>query len=169
MRRNEQTRLQVGLTFPGSGPVVAPAAMPPVAGSLVRHWFDARGVLTRAQRWSRRHGLEGSNVACSLSLLVCGILFGLFVGGYVGFMHAATPPADSPYGLAQPATSDVGWTAMIKKHRSASQCPSESPAESEQETRWQRLADGAAVRRGTRNVPLDTPGFRSVKKTVVAR
>jgi hypothetical protein len=121
------------------------------------------------QSWGRRHRIEGFQVAYFCTLLACGSLFGLFVGGYVGYVDAVTPPADSHYGLAQPATSDVQWAAMMRQYRSASQCPSESAGRSGQETPWQRLTGGATVPRGVYIIPLDTPGLRSVKKAVVTR
>jgi len=102
-------------------------------------------MLTRVQSWSRRHGLEGYQVAYFFALLGCGILFGLFVGGYVGFMDATTPPADSPYGLSQPATSDGQWAAMMRRYRSASHRPPESAAESMQESSWRHLTVGATL------------------------
>lgn len=145
MRRSEQARMQIGLTIPGSGPAAGSAAAPPATVSVARRWFDARGVLTRVQNWSRRHGLEGYQVACFLALLGCGILFGLFAGGFVGFMQAATPPADSPYSLAQPATSDGQWAAMMRQYRSASHRSFESAAESVQESTWRHLTVGATL------------------------
>jgi hypothetical protein len=162
--------MHVGLTIPGSGHVARPAAEPPAALSIARRLrSDARGMLTRAQSWSRRHGLEGHQVAYFFALFGCGILFGLFVGGYAGFIGTTTPPADSPYSLAQPATSDVQWTAMMRRYRSASHRSFESGAESVQGSSWQHLTVGAAVPRGVYIIPLDTPGFRSVKKAVVTR
>ena len=181
MRRNEQTRLLVGLAIPGRGPVAGPAAMPPGAGSLARHCIDARGMLTRVQKWSRRHGLEGSNMACSLGLLVCGILFGLLVGGYVGFIEATTPAVDAPGSFTQLATSDVQWTAMVRRYRAAN-CSFDSAAENARVSSWQHLIRSAtshsgpdvpdrasSVARGGHFVRLDTPGFRAVKKAVVTR
>jgi hypothetical protein len=170
MRRNEQARMLIGLAIPGSGPAAGPAVAPPAAVFAAwRRWLDVRVMLTRVQSWSRRHGLEGYQVACSLTLLACGVVFGLMVGGYVGFIEAAPPPADSPCSLGQPATSDVGWTAMMRQHRSALLRPSESAAGSGQETPWQRLAGGAAAIRGDHSICLDTSGFRAAKKAVVTR
>jgi hypothetical protein len=172
MRRSVHVvQMHSGLaTIPGSGHVTGPRAAPRAAPSLARRRrSDARGMLTGVRSWSHRHGLDGYQVACFFTLLGCGILFGLFVGGYTGFIETTTPPADSPHGLAQPATSDVGWTAMMRRYRSASQRPSGSTARSEQETPWQRLAGGAAVPRGVRNVPLDTTEIQAVKKAVVTR
>jgi hypothetical protein len=57
-------------------------------------------MVTRVQSWSRRHGLDGYQAACFFALLGCGILFGLLVGGYAGYIDAATPPSSSHYGLA---------------------------------------------------------------------
>jgi hypothetical protein len=102
-------------------------------------------MLTRAQSWNRRHGLEGYQVAYFFALLVCGILFGLFVGGYVGFIETTTPPADSPNGLSQPATSDGQWAAMMRQYSPASHRPVESAAESVKESSWRHLPVGATL------------------------
>jgi len=112
MNRSEQARMLIGLAIPGSGPVAALRSQ----DSPERRSFALRGILTRAQSWSRRHGLEGYQVAYFLALFACGSLFGLFVGGYVGYVDAATPPADSPYSFGQLATSDVQWNAMMRQY-----------------------------------------------------
>jgi hypothetical protein len=132
---------------------------------------------------SRGHGLEGHQVAYYLALLACGILFGLFVGGYVGFIETATPAADPPDSFAQLATSDVQWAAKARQDWLASHHVSGSAAESGRQPLWRRLAHGTATSRapgdssrelspfasGAHFVRLDTPGFRAVKKAVVTR
>ncbi|MBN2564855.1 MAG: hypothetical protein JXB46_04010 [Candidatus Eisenbacteria bacterium] len=116
MKRSEHGRMTVGLAFPGNGPVVRPAVARPVPNRLAqRRWFDAEGVLSEARRWSRERGLDRDLVAYWFSLLVCCSLFGLFVGGYVGFVEAATPAVDAPGSFAQLATSDVQWVAMVRQ------------------------------------------------------
>ena len=146
MKRSEQARMLIGLTIPGTGSVAGPVTAPPAEVPVARpRWLDVRGMVTRVQSWSRRHGLEGSNVACSFGLLVCGILFGLFVGGFVGFIETTTPPADSPYGLSQPATSDGQWAAMMRRYRSASHHRFEPAAESVKESSWRHLTVGATM------------------------
>ena len=179
MRRSDQARLQIGLTFPGSGPVAGPAVAPPAAVSPARRWLDVRGMLTGVQIWNREHGLDRDHVVYWLALLACGVLFGLFVGGYVGFVQAATPPADLPYSYAQLATSDVQWIAKMRQYWSASH-PLESAGQRARETHWQRLLKSAATDSGSGGTPspkmlgghfvrLDTPGFTYVKKAAVAR
>jgi hypothetical protein len=126
-------------------------------------------MLTGVRSWSHRHGLDGYQVACFFTLLGCGFLFGLFVGGYVGFIETATPPADSHFSSVQPSTSDIGWTAMMRRYRSASQCPSESPSKNEQVAPWQHLTGGAVAAPGVCLVGPDTLGPAEVKKVVVVR
>ncbi len=175
--------MQIGLAIPGSGPVAGPAIARPAAVSFARRrWFDGRAMQASVQSWSRRHGLPWDQVACSLTLLACGILLGLFAGGYVGFIQAATPAADPPGSYAQLATSDLQWAAMARQDWLSSH-PLESVGQGTRETRWQHLIGGAANpgaagdssrvlssgAPGAHFFRLDTPGFRSVKKAVVAR
>ena len=162
-------QMHVGLTIPGRGHVAGPAAASLAAVALARRWFDAGARLTGIASRARQHCPERSQVTYFIALFTCGVLFGLFVGGFVGFMGNATPHAGSPCSLAQLATSDVQWTAMMRQYGSALQRPSESAARSGQETPWQHLTGGAAVPRGVRSIPLDTQGFRAVKKAVVTR
>ncbi len=102
------------LSIPVSGPVPEHPAAPPVAGRIGRRRsLDVKGMLTGLQNRCRRHIIERSNLECSLGLLVCGVMFGLLVGGFVGYMQAATPAADPPGSLSHLVVSDVGWTAMV--------------------------------------------------------
>ncbi len=170
MKRNEQARMLIGLTIPGRGPNPGPAAAPPATASLARRrWFDGREMLTRAQSWSHRHGLEGEQLACSLALLACGILLGLFVGGFVGFMENATPHGGERWRLTQSATSvPTGqWAEMVKRYRAAPGGHLRSLAESETVSGPQPL--GAASSKTAEQSVSAAPGFRDVKKAVVAR
>ena len=161
MRRSEQARMFIGLAIPGSGPVARPAATPPAAASRERRWFDAMGRQRRTDSLSRTDSLGDIRVAYFLVLFACGILFGLFVGGYVGYVDGSAPPADSPYGLGQLATSDVQWTAMMRQY-SVLHRPHEAAPESVQEPFWQRLTGGAAAAGDDRSIRLDASGSRSV-------
>ena len=161
MKRSEQARMLIGLTIPGGGPVARPAATPQAAVPLARRWLDAMGRQRRAESRSRTDSLEGIRVAYFLVLFACGILFGLFVGGYVGYVDGSAPPADSPYGLGQLATSDVQWTAMMRQY-SVLHRPHEAAPESVQEPFWQHLAGGAAAAGDDRSIRLDASGSRSV-------
>jgi len=150
MRRGEQARMFIGLAIPGSGPVAAPRGQ----GSSERRWFALSWMLTRMQSWSRRHGIEGFQVAYFCTLLGCGVLFGLFVGGYVGFMENATPHADPPYSFAQLAKSDVQWAARARQGWQASH-PLESVEVGQRmrETRRQRLFESTATDSGSVGTP----------------
>src|SRR5512143_1227602 len=109
MRRSEQARMLIGLSFPGSGPAVGSVAATGVSRSSRRGWLMAGRMLTRIQSWSREHVLEWDHVAYWSVLLACSALSGLVVGGYVGFMENATPHSEPPYSFTQLAASDVGW------------------------------------------------------------
>jgi hypothetical protein len=140
MRRREQTaRMPFSLTVPEDNLVAGPAAALRALGSPVLRWFDATERQRRAESRSRTDCLDGIRVAYFFTLFACASLFGLFVGGYVGYMDAATPPADSPYSVAVLATSDVQWNAMMRQY-SALHRPLDSAAERVQEPFWQRLA-----------------------------
>jgi hypothetical protein len=115
MKRGGHARILLGLTIPGNGPVAGPAAGRPAPTRLARQWSNGRGMPTSVQSWSRDHGLDWDHAAYWLALLVCCSLFGLFAGGYVGFIEAATPAVDAPGSYAQLATSDVQWVAMVRQ------------------------------------------------------
>ncbi len=102
-------------------------------------------MLTIVQRWSRRLGLEGYQVAYFLTLLACGGVFGLFVGGYVGFMENATPHLYPPYSFVQLTASDAGWAAKMRQDWLAAH-PLDSAAvwQRTRETHWRRLIESAA-------------------------
>jgi hypothetical protein len=106
-------------------------------------WLRARGRPRNGESRSRTHCLEREQVVCSLALLACGVLFGLFVGGFVGFMENATPHGGAPHGLAQLATSDVRWVAMMRQSRVASGGRLQSVEESERVSFQQPPAAGA--------------------------
>jgi hypothetical protein len=89
--------------------------------------------------------MEGYQVAYFFALLGCGILFGLFVGGYVGFIQAATPAADLPDSYARLATSDPQWAAMARQDWLASHHVAASAVEAGQQPFWRRLAQGAVA------------------------
>jgi hypothetical protein len=81
------------------------------------------------------------------ALLTCGIVFGLFVGGFVGFMEAATPAVDCP-SLAQLAASDAGWTVLMRQQSEASHRYSGLAADNTRESSWLHPARTAAVKDG---------------------
>jgi hypothetical protein len=169
MRRNGQAHALISLAIPGSSPVAGPAGAPSGIASYVgRRMRAGRGLQTGEQSWSRRLGLEREQLAFSLALLLCGVLLGLFVGGYAGFMDAATPPADSLHSLSQLATTDAQWVARMRQY-SARNYHDQSVPMSDRELSWQRMTGGdAGTSRGC-STRLDAPIFRSVKKAVVTR
>jgi hypothetical protein len=96
------------------------AALPIAAvGQLAQGWPDARARLSSIRGLSRALSLDRSRLTYLAALLTCGMVFGVFVGGFVGFMENATPHGDSPATLAQLATSDVQWVAMTRQTASA--------------------------------------------------
>jgi len=103
------------------------------------------------------HSPDWSHVSYWFGLLVCGSVFGLFLGGYVGFMENATPHADPPYSFAQLAATDVGWAAKMRQDWLASH-PLESAAVGQRlrETHWQRLLKSAAIDSGSGGRPSPT-------------
>ncbi len=147
----------IGLAIPGSGPAAGSTTARRVPGSSGQRWFAVRGTLTRVRSWSREHGLDRDHAAYWLALLVCCSLFGLVVGGYVGFMENATPHADPPYSFAQLAATDVGWAAKMRQDWLAAH-PLESAAAGQhmRETHWQRLLEGAAGDSGLDGRPSPT-------------
>jgi hypothetical protein len=110
-------------------------------------WSGDRERPAKSEDRVRTCGLDTDHVAYCLTLLACGILFGLFVGGYAGYMDAATPAADSPWSLAQVATSDVQWTAMMRQYGVTHGFT--SPAHDTRESHWQRWAGHAAMHNGS--------------------
>ncbi len=145
MKRSEQARMLIGLVIPGSGPVAASRTR----SSPERRSLALRRMPTSVRRWSHRHGLEGYQVGYFLTLLACGILFGLFVGGFVGFMENATPHVYPPYSFAQLAASDAGWTSRLRQDWLASRPPdSAAVGQRLREMHWQRLIRSAATDSG---------------------
>ena len=129
-------------------------------------------MLTRMQSWSRRHGIDGFRVAYFCTLLGCGVLLGLFVGGYKGYMDAATPAVDAPGSFTQLATSDVGWTAMVKQDWAASHRYSDSAVENARGSFWQHFTRSAATDRGVgcheRDSASGTPDMHVVRRATSA-
>ena len=109
-------------------------------------WLGARARPKNRAGRSHTHCLEREHVVCSLVLLACGVLFGLFVGGFVGFMENAMPHGGAPCGFAQEATSaPTGqWAAMVRQYRAASGRQLQSVAESEGAPLQQPPAAGAS-------------------------
>jgi hypothetical protein len=144
MTRSEQARMPVGLAFPGSGPVSRPAATPPAAFSSARRWFVAMNKKRRAGNRRLMDCLEGVRTAYFLALFACASLFGLVVGGYAGFMEAATPHGGTQASLAQLATSDGQWVAMMRQSRASPGGRLRSWAESQGVSLWRPAATGAS-------------------------
>jgi len=136
-----------GLTVSPNGTAVLPVAVPrsrrPSWG-----WFHARGGPRNGESRSRTHCLEREQVVCSLALLACGILFGLSVGGFVGFMENATPHAGSTCGVAHLTTSGIGWMAMVRQSRAIVVGDPISLAANEQASPWQQRAAGSSAAAG---------------------
>lgn len=120
-------------------------------------------------RPARSEGLDWFHVNYCFALLACGILFGLFVGGYVGYMENATPHGGEPWSLTQPASSPAStqWADMIKHYRAASGEHVRSLTESETVSDPQAL--GAAASKTAEQSVSAAPGFGDVKKAVVVR
>jgi len=102
-------------------------------------WCGDRERPAKNEDRARTHRLDWSLAAYWLALLMCGSIFGLVVGGYVGYMEAATPAVDAPASLMQLATTDVQWTAMVRQYLAASHPLPDSGPVSCNESRWQRL------------------------------
>jgi hypothetical protein len=137
----------IGLTIPRSGHVAGPAVAPPAVVPVMRRLrSDARGMLTMVLGRSHPHSLDRHPVTYFLALLACSSLFGLFVGGYVGFLENATPHADPPYSFAQLAATDAGWATKLRQDWLASH-PIESVAAGQRmrETHWQRRTESTAT------------------------
>jgi hypothetical protein len=92
-----------------------PVVARPAAGPLGLRWLGARGRPADSLSRSRAGRLDWELVAYHAVLFACGIAIGLFAGGYVGFIQAATPAVDAPGSYAQLATSDVQWVAMVRQ------------------------------------------------------
>ncbi len=75
-------------------------------------WPCAKALL---QSLRLRQSMDRTQMACSLAMLVCGMMLGLFVGGFVGFMENATPHGAAPGNMAQMAAVDAGWAAMMSQ------------------------------------------------------
>jgi hypothetical protein len=123
-------------------------------------WCGVSGRPARSESRKRTRSLDWSQVAFWLALFTCSSLFGLFVGGYVGYMENATPHGGTPASLAQLATSDGQWVAMMRQSRAASHRPSDSAAQSARESRLQRLIERAAADSGS-DVLIGTPSLES--------
>jgi hypothetical protein len=119
------------LTVSSSSTAVLPVAVPRGSGSFARGWLHARGRRKSSESQSRSNCLEGIRVAYFLALFACASLFGLAVGGYVGYMENATPHGGTPGSLARLATSDGQWVAMMRQSRAASGGRLRSMAESQ--------------------------------------
>ena len=102
-------------------------------------WRGDRDRPAKSEGRARIHRLDWTLAAYWLALLVCGSVFGLVVGGYVGYMEAATPAVDAPGSLTQLATSDVQWTAKARQYWAASHPLPDFGSMSCNESRWQRL------------------------------
>jgi hypothetical protein len=140
MTRSEQARMLIGLAIPGNGPVAAPRGQ----GSSERRWFEAVGRQRKAESLSRTDSLGDIRVAYFLTLFTCASLFGLVVGGYAGFMEAATPHGGTQASLAQLATSDGQWVAMMRQSRASPGGRLRSWAESQGVSLWRPAATGAS-------------------------
>jgi hypothetical protein len=165
MKRGGHARILLGLTIPGNGPVAGPAAGRPAPTRLARQWSNGRGMPTSVQSWSRDHGLDWDHAAYWLALLVCCSLFGLFAGGYVGFIEAATPAVDAPGSFTQLASSDVGWATMARQYLAASHRVSDPAAGSDREASWRLMTEGTPIDKGstTLNAAVDLKsGFCNV-------
>jgi len=108
-------------------------------------WCGDRELPAKSEGQERAHSLDWSHVAYWLALFACSSLFGLFVGGYVGFMENATPHGGEPWSLTQLATSDVQWTAMVRQYWAALHQPSEPGSKSGAESRWLHLVRGTTA------------------------
>ncbi|MBM3331605.1 hypothetical protein FJY68_13115 [candidate division WOR-3 bacterium] len=155
MNRSEQARMLIGLTMPGSGPAAGAAAPPRVPCPSGQRWLAVKGTLTRARRWSREHSLDSFHTVYWLAMFACCSLFGLMVGGYVGFMENATSHAAPPHSFAQLAATDVGWAAKMRQDWLASH-PRESAGRRGRETHWQRLIKSTATDSGLGGRPSPT-------------
>jgi hypothetical protein len=99
---------------------------------------------TRAGGREWTPSIDWGRVAYWLALLVCSSLFGLTVGGYAGFMEAATPHGGTQASLAQSATSDGQWVAMMRQSRASPGGRLRSWAESQGVSLWRPPATGAS-------------------------
>ena len=102
----------------------------------------------RAEGRGLAHRLDWFPVIYWLTLLACSSLFGLIVGGYKGYMDAATPAVDGPGILTNWATSDVQWTAMTRQCWATTHRPSDSVAENAPGSFCQHLTRSAATDTG---------------------
>lgn len=132
-------------------------------------WHAATGLPAKSEDRVRTRRLKWDHVAYCLILLVCGILFGLFVGGFVGFMENATPHGGALVSFEQSATSSPTgkWADMIKHYRAAPGGHLRSLAESETVSDPQPL--GAAASKTAEQSVSAAPGFGAAKKAVVVR
>lgn len=90
------------------------------AGQPGQGWSDARAGSSCIMGLSRALSLDRTRLTYLAALLTCGMVFGVFVGGFVGFMENATPHGDSPATFARLATSDVQRAAMTRQTAMAS-------------------------------------------------
>jgi hypothetical protein len=118
-----------------------------------------------AEGRERAQPLYWGLVSYWVTLLVCCSLFGLFAGGCVGFIEAATPAVDEPGSFTQLASSDVGWATMARQYRAASHRISDPAAGSDREASWRLMTEGTPVDKGstTLNAVVDLKsGFCNV-------
>jgi len=122
----------------------------PGSGLTAWSWNNVSGRAARSEGRKRTRSLDWSHVAYWLALLACSSLFGLTVGGYAGFMEAATPHGGTPGSLAQLATSDGQGVAMMRQSRITSGGRLRSMAESlgvsagHTERRWRIESEGSS-------------------------
>jgi hypothetical protein len=119
----------------------------------------------RAGVRARTQSLDWNHASYWLALLLCCFLFGLTVGGYVGFMEAATPAVDAPGSFTQLASSDVGWATMARQYLAASHRVSDPAAGSDREASWRLMTEGTPIDKGstTLNAAVDLKsGFCNV-------
>ena len=142
----DRVRTQCSMTVRSDISAVLPVAVPrfraPGWG-----WLQARGRSRNGESRSRTHCLEREQVLSSLGLLGCGILFGLFVGGFAGYMENATPHGSAPCSFEQMATlPPTGkWAVMLRQYHATSGSELQSVAESQGASRPQLLAAVASM------------------------
>jgi hypothetical protein len=112
-------------------------------------WSGERELSAKSECAGRTRALDWWHVAYWLVLFVCRSMVGIVVGGYVGFIQAATPAVDLPGSYARMAAADVGWTAKARQAWLASHpLDSARVGQHMRETRWQRLVESAAAESG---------------------
>jgi hypothetical protein len=137
----DRVSTQCSMTASSDISAVLPVAVPR-GGASRRGCLDARGRAGNGESLSRARCLEREQVTCSLVLLGCGILFGLFVGSFVGLKENATPHGGMPCSLEQTATPPPTdkWAAMLSQYHASSGGEPQSVAEIRLVHRPQHLA-----------------------------